>query len=64
MDKTETGFLKMQELQPFAWLRYIDTIFFIWTYGEAELKKFMEELNKFLLNLKLTYSHGKKELRF
>ena len=54
MDKTETGFLKMQELQPFAWLRYIDAIFFIWTYGEAELKKFMEELNKFLLNLELT----------
>ena len=28
-DKTETDFLKTQELQPFAWLRYIDNIFFI-----------------------------------
>ena len=45
MDKTKTDFLKMQELQPFVWLRYIDDIFFIWTYGEAELKKFMEGSN-------------------
>ena len=28
MDKTETNFLKTQELQPLAWLRYIDNIFF------------------------------------
>ena len=34
MDKTETDFLKMQELQLFVWLRYIDNIFFIWTNGE------------------------------
>ena len=34
MDKTETDFLKMQELQLFVWLRYIDNIFFIWTHGE------------------------------
>ena len=47
MDKTETDFLKTQELQPFVWLRYIDDIFFIWTHGEAELKKFMEGLNNF-----------------
>ena len=29
MDKTETDFLKMQEIQPFVWLKYIDNIFFI-----------------------------------
>ena len=51
MDKTETDFLKMQELQPFVWLRYIDNIFFDWTHGEVELKKFMEGLNNFLPNL-------------
>ena len=31
IDKTETDFLKTQELQPFIWLRYIEDIFFIWT---------------------------------
>ena len=44
MDNTEKFFFKTQELQPSLWLRYIDNIFFIWTHGEAELKKFMEEL--------------------
>ena len=64
MDKTETDFLKTQELQPFVWLRYIDDIFFIWTHGEAELKKFMEGLNNFLPNLQFTYESSKKEVHF
>ena len=63
MDKTETDFLKTQELQPFVWLRYIDDIFFIWMHGETELKKFMEGLS-FLLNLQFTYESSKKELHF
>ena len=54
MDKTDTDFLKMQELQPFVWLRYID-IFFIWVHGQAKLKKFMEGLNNFLPNLQFIY---------
>ena len=64
MDKTETDFLKTQELQPFVWLRYIDDIFFIWMHGEAELKKFMERLNNFSRTLNLHTSHRKKELHF
>ena len=32
MDEVETEFLKSQELQPFLWLRYIDSVFFIWTH--------------------------------
>ena len=64
MDKTETGFLKTQELQPFVWLRYIDDVFFIWTHGEAELKKFMEGFNNFLPNLKFTYESSKKKIAF
>ena len=64
MNKTETDFLKTQEPQPFVWLRYIDNIFFIWTHGEAELKKLMEGINIFLPNLKFTYKSSKKELHF
>ena len=64
MNKTETDFLKTQELQPFVWLRYIDDIFFIWMHGEAELKKFMEGLNNFLPKLKFTYESSKKKLHF
>ena len=54
MDKTQTDFLKTQDLQPFIWLRYIDNIFFIWTHGEVERKRFMEKLKQFLPNLKFT----------
>ena len=61
----QTDFLKTQELQPFVRLRYIDDIFFIWTHGEAELKKFSDRINNFLPNLQFTYeSSKKKELHF
>ena len=64
MDITETDFLKTQELQAFVWLIYIEDIFFIWTHGEAELKKFMEGLNNFLPNLQFTYESSKKRVAF
>ena len=64
MDKTETDFLKTQELQPFVSLRHIDDIFFIWTHGEAELQKFMEGLNSFLPDLQFTFESSKKKVAF
>ena len=59
MDKTETYFLKAQELQPFVWLRYIDDILTI-----AELKRFMKGLNNFWPNLQFTYESSKKRVAF
>ena len=56
MDKTETGFFKMQEFKGFLWLKYIDGIFFIWTHGEPELKKFINLIN-FCRTLNLCTSH-------
>ena len=50
MDKTKIDFLRIEELQPFVWLRYIDDIFFIWTHREAQLIMFMGGLNDFFLN--------------
>ena len=64
MYKTETDFLKNQDLQPFIWLRYIDNIFFTFTHGEAELKKFMDKLHHILCNLKFTYESSKKKVAF
>ena len=40
------------------------TEFFIWTHGEAELKKFMEKLNQFLPNLRFTYESSQKKVAF
>ena len=48
MDKVETEFLKIQELQPFLWLRYIDDIFFIWTHGERSSLSFLMNLITFI----------------
>ena len=40
-------FKKIQQLQPFIWLRYIDDILFIWTDVVNQLKLFLEDLNEF-----------------
>ena len=45
MDEFENEFLSLPSDKPLAWLRYIDEVFFIWTHGEKELHKFMEDLN-------------------
>ena len=61
-DKTETDFLKAQDIQPFIWLRCINGIFFIWTRGETDLKRFMEKLNQFLPNFRFTYESSQKKV--
>ena len=64
MDRVEQDFLETQELQPLLWLRYIDDIFFIWTHGKEELKKFMEKFNNFTPNLRFTYESSEKSISF
>ena len=41
-------------MQSFIWLRYIDDIFYMGTYGE-QLKLFLNDLNEFHPNLKFMY---------
>ena len=64
MDKTETDFLKTEDLQPFIWLRHIDGIFLMLAHGEAELKRFMEKLNQFLPNLKFIRESSLEKVEF
>ena len=45
MNEFENKFLSLRSDKPLVWLKYIDDICFIWTYGEKELHKFMEDLN-------------------
>ena len=47
MDQVESKFLQTQMFQFLVWFKYIDDIFFIWTYGENSLKYFMMEFNNF-----------------
>ena len=64
MDGVEQEFLKTQELQPLLWLRFIDDVFFIWTHGKEELKKFMENFNNFTPNLRFTYEYSEESISF
>ena len=64
MDKVETDFLESQKLKPMVWFRYIDDIFFVWTHGEQELQRFLQELNKTHPNLKFTHESSKEKISF
>lgn len=46
MDRFETEYVYTYHLQPRVWGRYIDDVFWIWDFGEAEYVKFVEHLNK------------------
>ena len=52
MDYIETEFLKSYQIKPGLRKRFIDDIFFIWTDKESKFDKFLEDFNKFHLNLK------------
>ena len=54
----------MQQLQPLAWFRYVNDIFFIWTYGEKELNIFLKSLNEFDPCIKFTYESNKESIAF
>ena len=62
MDRVEEDFLKTQELKPLLWLRFIDDIFFIWTHGREEFKKFMEKFNNFTPNIRFTYESSEQSI--
>ena len=64
MDEVETEFLKTQERTPLVWFRCIDDIFFIWTHGKEYLETFLQELNDFNADLKLTYESNEKKSPF
>ena len=60
----ETEFLEKEHLKPWVCLRSIDDIFFAWIYGENELDKFLERLNSFHPNLKITSECSREEINF
>ena len=54
MGYLEDKFVYSYRLQPFIWKRFIDNIFFIWTYGQKELDKFVVYLNNYHDTIKFT----------
>ena len=64
MDKIETTFLQILELQPLVWFRYSYSIFFICTHGEQELQTFLRSLIEFHADIRFTLSQAKKAFLF
>ena len=62
MDRLESEFLKSQEFNPMLWYRYMDVIFFIWTYGEVKFESYLDELNKYRLNIKVKHEFNKESI--
>ena len=46
------------------WFTYIDDVFFLWTYGEEKLRRFLDNLNNYDPNIKFTHEYNKKEILF
>ena len=64
MDEVETEYLQTQRFKPLVLLRFINDIFFIWTYGKENLQNFMEDLNNFKFNLKFTLECDRNSINF
>ena len=60
----EINMLNKSTLKPKAWLRFIDDIFMIWSYGIQALTLFMDMLNSHHPTIKFTYEYNKHEIFF
>jgi hypothetical protein len=52
------------EKAPLLWMRYIDDIFGIWTFSEADLLSFIKSVNSFHANIQVTFSYSQVNVRF
>ena len=50
--------------KPFVWLRYIDDIFAIWTYGEDKFTDFMPYINSIHSSFQFTCNYSKECVQF
>ena len=64
MDKVEREFLEAEDMKSWVSLRYIDSIFFIWTEGENKLESFSQRLKTFYPNLKFTHEKSMTSINF
>ena len=60
----EDKFVYSYHLQPFIWKRFIDDIFFVWTYGQNELDNFVEYLNNCHHTIKFTLETSLLKINF
>ena len=64
MGHLEEKFVYSYPRQPFIWKRFIDDIFFVWTYGQPELDKFVTYLNNCHDTIKFTLETSCLKINF
>lgn len=64
MGDLESTFLASCPLQPLFYKRYIDDVFFIWSYAEHELLKFIADFNSAHPSIRFTHSYSKTDINF
>ena len=60
----EDKFVYSYKLKPLIWKRFIDDIFFIWTYGDSELVNFVSHLNNCHDTIKFTLDKSNETANF
>ena len=60
----EDKFVYSYHLQPFIWKRFIDDIFFVWTFGQSELDNFVTYLNNCHDTIKFTLEVSCSKINF
>ena len=64
MDSLETPFLASRPLKPLLYRRYIDDVFFLWTWGEDTLVQFLAALDNMHPSIKFTWVYSKETVNF
>ena len=54
MSSLEEELLSKCEVRPWAWYRYIDDVFFIWTDGEQKLSSLVEYISSYHQTIQFT----------
>jgi len=60
----ENRLLESVQKKPLLWTRFIDDVFFLWTHGPAEFKRFFKFCNTFHVTIKFTSALSNLELPF
>ena len=64
MTRLEEGLLDGCQDKPWAWFRYIDDVFFIWTHGKDKLVSFLEYINNYHETIKFTSESSEEKVSF
>lgn len=54
--------LESDVYKPWLWFRYVDDVFFIWTYGQENFRLFLENLQMCYHSIKFTHETNEADI--